>query len=698
MVIRSIDDAMLRARLLLLSLVLSAVPATLFMVGCATAQETMADGRPVPSPAHVAALETARAPAAAFAGALAGPALRAQAVLALGRLERLDAAAAILAALDDTDVTVRENAAFAAGQLDLAITTGVAAHEAVALEVEARLIGRLAAEKQPAVRLAVVRALGRLARTAGRIALLMIARSPDLARGTALQALGVSFQRRPGGDDDVVRAAVAEGLGATSTEVQAAAAYLALRVGGGLTAAQAGSIGGRAPQARIYLTRALGSPKTTTAVVDATLPSLLTDSDWRVRVEALRAIATHPDATIGPVLSALPQLVARIADAGNAHVVTEACTTLAAVGAPGASLPVVQAAVNALPAGATWSHARCTCAGVVEVLGGPGQTLETCTASLPPVLQRLLSVQTVALARISSIERTAALKTFLADDDSRVRIAAAHAMCADGSLAAADAAATRLLTESDPGSMSALLECFADGQNDDVIKDRTLTVAAQRLQAANRFEDLEPLTTVATLARARTGAGARALVEQLAAHPDPRVKDAARGVRGGDRAAGPRAKSVEPPAAATLPLAIILHTARGEIVIGLDRERAPRAVATFVELARAGVVDGTPFHRVIADFVAQGGDPRGDGSGGPGFSIADEPADVSFVRGAVGIAHAGKDTGGSQFFITHSDQPHLDGRYTMFGTVVDGQAVVDALQPNDQLLSVEVSTALRPRR
>ena len=82
MVIRSIDEAMLRARLLLMSLVLSAVPATLFMVGCATAQETMADGRPVPSPAHVAALETARAPATAFAAALAEPALRAQAVLA----------------------------------------------------------------------------------------------------------------------------------------------------------------------------------------------------------------------------------------------------------------------------------------------------------------------------------------------------------------------------------------------------------------------------------------------------------------------------------------------------------------------------------------------------------------------------------------------------------------------------------------
>jgi cyclophilin family peptidyl-prolyl cis-trans isomerase len=100
---------------------------------------------------------------------------------------------------------------------------------------------------------------------------------------------------------------------------------------------------------------------------------------------------------------------------------------------------------------------------------------------------------------------------------------------------------------------------------------------------------------------------------------------------------------------------------------------------------------------VIADFVAQGGDPRGDGSGGPGYTIPNENHAGAFVRGAVGIATAGTDTGGSQFFLTHSDQPHLDGRYTRFATVVDGLPVMDALQREDLLLSVDFVTALRPR-
>jgi cyclophilin family peptidyl-prolyl cis-trans isomerase len=153
---------------------------------------------------------------------------------------------------------------------------------------------------------------------------------------------------------------------------------------------------------------------------------------------------------------------------------------------------------------------------------------------------------------------------------------------------------------------------------------------------------------------------------------------------------------VLPAAPSTLPLGVVLVTARGQIVVAFDRENAPRAVATFVQLANDGALNGTPFHRVIADFVAQGGDPRGDGSGGPGFMIVDEPADVPFVRGTVGIAHAGKDTGGSQFFLTHSDQPHLEGRYTRLGTIVEGLDVMDTLQPHDVLLDVEIAAQLRP--
>jgi cyclophilin family peptidyl-prolyl cis-trans isomerase len=144
------------------------------------------------------------------------------------------------------------------------------------------------------------------------------------------------------------------------------------------------------------------------------------------------------------------------------------------------------------------------------------------------------------------------------------------------------------------------------------------------------------------------------------------------------------------PSPSSLPTGAILRTTRGSIVLVFERALAPRTVKTFVELANTGVLTNTPFHRVIPDFVAQGGDPRGDGSGGPGYTIPSEPHAGAFVRGAVGIATAGTDTGGSQFFLTHSDQPHLDGRYTLFATITDGHSVMDSLQREDLLLAVDL--------
>jgi cyclophilin family peptidyl-prolyl cis-trans isomerase len=125
------------------------------------------------------------------------------------------------------------------------------------------------------------------------------------------------------------------------------------------------------------------------------------------------------------------------------------------------------------------------------------------------------------------------------------------------------------------------------------------------------------------------------------------------------------------------------NTKRGNFVIQLDGERAPNTVATFLELVAAGFYTDLTFHRVVPDFVIQGGDPREDGWGGPGFTIRSEWSRLPYERGSVGIAHAGKDTGGSQFFVAHSPQPHLNSRYTIFGQVTDGMEVVDAIQPGD---------------
>jgi cyclophilin family peptidyl-prolyl cis-trans isomerase/HEAT repeat protein len=128
-----------------------------------------------------------------------------------------------------------------------------------------------------------------------------------------------------------------------------------------------------------------------------------------------------------------------------------------------------------------------------------------------------------------------------------------------------------------------------------------------------------------------------------------------------------------------------LRTARGTIEIHLDVVEAPLASASFVDLVRRGFFEGLVFHRVEPGFVVQGGCPRGDGYGDPGDSLRCEITRRSYGRGSVGMALAGKDTGGSQFFITLAPQPHLDGRYTRFGTVVAGMDVVDRLRPGDRI-------------
>ena len=133
-----------------------------------------------------------------------------------------------------------------------------------------------------------------------------------------------------------------------------------------------------------------------------------------------------------------------------------------------------------------------------------------------------------------------------------------------------------------------------------------------------------------------------------------------------------------------------ITTDRGVIVIELLHADAPRTVQNFVKLAESGFYDGKTFHRVVPNFVVQGGCPIGNGWGNPGYTIRCEYNPLRFERGMVGMAHAGKDTGGCQFFITHSRQPHLDGRYTIFGKVVKGMDVVDALCVDDVMRTVKI--------
>ncbi|MFO7783931.1 MAG: peptidylprolyl isomerase [Thermodesulfobacteriota bacterium] len=138
-----------------------------------------------------------------------------------------------------------------------------------------------------------------------------------------------------------------------------------------------------------------------------------------------------------------------------------------------------------------------------------------------------------------------------------------------------------------------------------------------------------------------------------------------------------------------------MDTTRGTIELELFPEHAPKTVNNFVFLAGEGFYDGVVFHRVIPDFVIQGGDPAGTGTGGPGYQFEDETRGnpLKHETGAISMANAGPDTNGSQFFITHSPQPHLDGRHTVFGKVVEGQDVVDEIRQGDRIKRVTVRQA-----
>lgn len=137
-----------------------------------------------------------------------------------------------------------------------------------------------------------------------------------------------------------------------------------------------------------------------------------------------------------------------------------------------------------------------------------------------------------------------------------------------------------------------------------------------------------------------------------------------------------------------------IYTEKGEMKIELFENEAPGTVANFVKLAQSGFYDGLTFHRVIPDFVIQGGCPNGTGVGGPGYTIKCETDGEKQYhdRGVLSMAHAGKDTGGSQFFICHNRQntQHLDRRHTVFGIVTEGLDVIDAIRPKDQIVKIVI--------
>ena len=295
----------------------------------------------------------------------------------------------------------------------------------------------------------------------------------------------------------------------------------------------------------------------------------------------------------------------------------------------------------------------------------------------------------------------ARLVRFSSDSDGRVRAAAASALAR-----LADSASTReavrprlrsMLTDSDVGVRTASLEGLMRGAS---TSDLAAAIASFGHAAADRDNDARlafwRFVDSATARRSLPDSverGLRALqrptepLERLAAARVPRFsawRDSAGTARPlawyEERARESEGKSPR----------LLIQTVHGTMELLLYSREAPLTTYNIVSLAQRKYFDGQSFHRVVPNFVAQGGDPRGDGSGGPGYAIRDEINRRRYGRGTLGMALSGPNTGGSQFFITHSPQPHLDGGYTVFGELLRGGDALDRIVQGDRIVSVTV--------
>jgi cyclophilin family peptidyl-prolyl cis-trans isomerase len=289
------------------------------------------------------------------------------------------------------------------------------------------------------------------------------------------------------------------------------------------------------------------------------------------------------------------------------------------------------------------------------------------------------------------------------DQDGRVRAAAASAFAALGDSArvrdAVRARLRRLLADDDVGVRTASLAGLTRGAT---VDDLAAALDAYDVAGADRDNDARlAFWALADSALAKqTGPLPNSLerrLQGLERPADPIERRAASRVRRfaawNDSIGTPRRLTwYEDRIRESLgtPPTLWINTERGLFELTLFARDAPLTVYNITSLANQGYFDGQRFHRVVPNFVVQGGDPRGDGNGGPGYAIRDELNRRRYLRGTLGMALSGPNTGGSQFFVTHSAQPHLDGGYTVFGQLLSGGDVLDRIVQGDRIVRVTV--------
>ncbi|HZW89658.1 MAG TPA: peptidylprolyl isomerase, partial [Myxococcaceae bacterium] len=434
------------------------------------------------------------------------------------------------------------------------------------------------------------------------------------------------------------------------------------------------------------------------------LRALLRDVDGRVAAEAVRGLVTLATrCKPGPCtpVEALGELDALAAGLGVANLPQAVPPLLAFAQAPvpesarrvlvrlRTSLrSAAETAPEQVRTTAAWLDCRFAAAEDRQ-RGWLDETLRCGNARVPEERRLKLGLDAVATSpRLAEARVQKALQPFLSNPSPRVRAAAAAVV--PGTKAPELTAALRpLLQDPDPIVRASAVDALA------TLGDKA---SVPGILGGARAPTVDVVSTYADALIKLKPDGGAAIARQWLTSPHAHVRhEGARVVTALEgtpvRAPALPAKAEAPPATPVAAGTLWrIETANGPVVIAPDIEDAPATVAQLSRLAGEGYFRRLTFHRVVPDFVVQGGDPRGDGEGGPGFTLPCEVSPRPYLRGTVGMALAGKDTGGSQFFVALSPQPHLDGRYTIIGTVVSGMEALDGMVEGDPLLDWVIVT------
>ncbi len=400
------------------------------------------------------------------------------------------------------------------------------------------------------------------------------------------------------------------------------------------------------------------------------LRPLLDDQDAHVRINALRALASFRD-------SALAAVVTRLVADRDIGVSVQAETTL---GVLRGSIAV--ATLRGRITSSVFAVRRQALIALAQADSAAGVGAAASVASEADWRWRSVAAETFGAARARD-----KLEGQLGDPDGRVVSQALQGL--QRIVPATDTAllgrARTLLTHADPAVRSVAADLLGRHANPD---DVDLLVTAYRRAEGDPFNDARLSAVAALGAIAASSSSGRLRVATRFVSAISRPDDYLVRRLAADTLPDTRARRWLAPALGGNNPHIFLETDRGILEIELLAADAPVTVAAFLDLIERRYFDGTRWHRVVPNFVVQDGDPRGDGWGGPGFVLRDEINPVRYDVGVVGMALSGPDTGGSQYFITHSAQPHLDGTYTVFGRIAAGIPILDAIGQGDRIRSI----------